>query len=217
MNFRSVFMMGITVFLFPSCEGVFDDVYDEPQNENNTEFGFVDVNGNKGTVYIDATSYSLWTYIDFHTKTIDTVSIGVGTEPPNWDVAVHRYDAKTNGGSVLQTNLVSLDDVNKISHVNEDHFVSDVWSKIVIDMSGMMDGNIIYSESYVNEVLSKWLDVNTATMPPVYTLSGKVYLIKLSDNTFAAVRLSNYMNDASVKGFMTIDYVYPLNLGKCQE
>ena len=42
-------------------------------------------------------------------------------------------------------------------------------------MSGMMDGNIIYTESYRNTVLSSWLDVNTATMPPVYTMSNQVF------------------------------------------
>ena len=44
----------------------------------------------------------------------------------------------------------------------------------------------------------------------VYTLSGKVYLIRLADGTFAALRLTNFMNDAAVKGFMTIDYLYPV-------
>ena len=41
------------------------------------------------------------------------------------------------------------------------------------------------------------------------TLSGKVYLIRLADGTSAALRLTNFMNDAAVKGFMTIDYLYP--------
>ena len=49
-------------------------------------------------------------------------------------------------------------------------------------------------------------------MPPTYTLSNKVYLVKLKVGTDAAVRLTNYMNASSVKGFMTIDYIYPFEL-----
>ena len=79
-------------------------------------------------------------------------------------------------------------------------------------MSGMMDGNIVYMESYYNEELSKWLNVDKSNMPPTYTLSNKVYMVKLKDGTYAAVRLTNYMNASGVKGFMTIDYIYPCEL-----
>ena len=80
-------------------------------------------------------------------------------------------------------------------------YVEDVWTtaKIAIDMSGMMDGNIVYMESYYNEELSKWLNVDKSNMPPTYTLSNKVYMVKLKDGTYAAVRLTNYMNASGVK------------------
>ena len=92
----------------------------------------------------------------------------------------------------------------------EGAYVEDVWTtaKIAIDMSGMMDGNIVYMESYYNEELSKWLNVDKSNMPPTYTLSNKVYMVKLKDGTYAAVRLTNYMNASGVKGFMTIDYFF---------
>ena len=93
-----------------------------------------------------------------------------------------------------------------------ENFVTDTWTtnKITVDMSHMMDGIILYAEDYYNPCLSLWLDVDTSTMPPIYTLSGKIYLLRLSDGSFAALRLANFMNDAAVKGFMTIDYLYPL-------
>ena len=71
-------------------------------------------------------------------------------------------------------------------------------------MSGMMDGNIIYTESYRNAVLSSWLDVNTATM------SNQVFLIRLKDNTYAAIRFTNYMNARGIKGYIDFDFQYPL-------
>ena len=54
------------------------------------------------------------------------------------------------------------------------------------------------------------LDVDSSTMPPIYTLSGKIYLLRLKDGTCAALRLVNFMNDAAIKGYMTIDYLYPV-------
>ena len=83
-------------------------------------------------------------------------------------------------------------------------------TQMEIDMSGMMDGNIIYTESYRNAVLSSWLDVNTATMPPVYTMSNQVFLIRLKDNTYAAIRFTNYMNARGIKGYIDFNFQYPL-------
>ena len=60
-----------------------------------------------------------------------------------------------------------------------------------------------------NPELSKWLNVDTSEMPPIYTPSNKVYLLKMKDGTMAAIRLVSYMNAAGTKGYMTFDYLYP--------
>ena len=79
-------------------------------------------------------------------------------------------------------------------------------------MSTMMDGYLSYAESFYNPVLSRWLDVDKSTMPPIYTMSGRVYVVRLSDGRHLAVRLDNYMNGAGVKGYMTISYKYPFEI-----
>lgn len=216
MNKRSLFlrsMLGVVIVLLSACNGIFEDIYDEPQDLQSNDYGFIKVDEatNSGTIYIDATQYTRWIYINFHTHQIDSVEITDDmVEPEAWDLAVHRYDAKTNKGSVQETSFTSLDALVASGTLPSGNFVADEPSKVTVDMSGMMDGVILYAESDVNPVLSAWLNVDTSTMPPIYTLSNKVYIIKLKDGTYAAVRLSNFMNDASVKGFMTIDYVYPL-------
>ncbi|MBO5251479.1 MAG: HmuY family protein [Bacteroidaceae bacterium] len=216
MNKRSLFlrsMLGVVIVLLSACNGIFEDIYDEPQDLQSNDYGFIKVDEatNSGTIYIDATQYTRWIYINFHTHQIDSVEITDDmVEPEAWDLAVHRYDAKTNKGSVQETSFTSLDALVASGALPSGNFVADEPSKVTVDMSGMMDGVILYAESDVNPVLSAWLNVDTSTMPPIYTLSNKVYIVKLKDGTYAAVRLSNFMNDASVKGFMTIDYVYPL-------
>ena len=178
--------------------------------------GRTDPSTHSGTIYIDATDYRRWTFIDFHTQKVDSVNVTDSDqkEPEEWDIAVHRYDVKTNAGAVLETGFTGFSALQNASAMPEGVYVDDVWTtaKVAIDMSGMMDGNIVYMESYYNEELSKWLNVDKSNMPPTYTLSNKVYMVKLKDGTYAAVRLTNYMNASGVKGFMTIDYIYPFEL-----
>lgn len=192
--------------LLSACNGILDGIYDEPDNGNNTGFE------NEEEIFIDATSYTQWVYIDFSERS--TITLGYEEEAPeNWDIAVHRYDVKTNGAKVIETDYSDFDEaINAV--IDEANLVADIWttSQIVIDMSTMMDGYLGYTESYYNPELSKWLNVDTTTMPPVYTPSGKVYIVYLADDTRVGVKLLNYMNDMQVKGYMTMQYRYPSNL-----
>ena len=189
--------------LLSACNGILDGIYDEPDNENNTGFE------NEGEIFIDATSYTQWVYIDFSERS--TVTLGYDEDAPqNWDIAVHRYDVKTNGAKVVETNYSDFDQAITAT-IDEADLVSDIWTtnQIVIDMSTMMDGYLGYTESSYNPELSKWLNVDTSTMPPIYTPSGKVYIVYLPDGTRAGVKLLNFMNDMQVKGYMTIQYMHP--------
>lgn len=209
--------VGAALLSLPSCNGLFEGIYNEPVAAS--EFGFTKVEQatSSGTIYIDATSYTKWTYIDFDTYSIDTTLIAEdgsesGEVMEGWDLAVHRYDTKTNGGSVLETEYTSLDEFRVSGRIPEGEYVEDIWTedRITIDMSQMMNGVILYAPSWYNPELSKWLNVDTSTMPPVYTMSGRVYVLKTQDGKAAALQLNNYMNDSKVKGFMTIDYIYPV-------
>ena len=187
---------------FSACDGILEGIYDSPAASDSNELGFIrtDPSTHSGTIYIDATDYRRWTFIDFHTQKVDSVNVtdSEQKEPEEWDIAVHRYDVKTNAGAVLETGFTGFSALRNADAMPEGAYVEDVWTtaKIAIDMSGMMDGNIVYKSN----------------MPPTYTLSNKVYMVKLKDGTYAAVRLTNYMNASGVKGFMTIDYIYPFEL-----
>lgn len=209
-----LFLSGATLLLsLTACNGIFEGIYDSPSSENGAEYGFiiVDEETRTGRIYIDATNYTEWYYVDLHGKQVTTTQVG-DAAPETWDFAVHRYDTKTNGGTVWESQAGAFDALPALESVSEEQWVADEWTtdRITVDMSQMMDGIILYAEDYWNPSLSRWLDVDTSTMPPVYTLSGKIYLLRLEDGTFAALRLANFMNDAAVKGYMTIDYLYPV-------
>lgn len=211
MKIRNVILSGAAGVLLSACNGMFSGIYDEPDAKTVSEFGFVTpvtVNG-QGTVYIDATDYTKWVYIDFANRTVETTDVD-SPAPAQWDIAVHRYDVKTNGGEVAETDVADFIGITTLS----ESFVEDEWTTdvIVTDMSTMMDGYLSYADSFHNPVLSRWLDVDKSTMPPIYTMSGRVYVVRLSDGRCLAVRLDNYMNDAGVKGYMTISYKYPFEI-----
>lgn len=215
----SIIAVFCSVMLFSSCENLFDDVYDsaDPNGTISKEYGFITVNDadSSGTIYINASSYTRWTYLNLHNHTIDTIDIDKkDSEPSDWDFAVHRYDAKTNNASVLETNYTSIKSLRSSRKIPMGTYVSDslTTTKIIIDMSHMMEGILSYDSTYYNLELSKWLNVNTSTMPPTYFLSGKVYVVRLKDGTRALLFLHNFMNNLGVKGYMTIDYIYPYEI-----
>ncbi|MGN0033463.1 MAG: HmuY family protein [Candidatus Limimorpha sp.] len=205
----------IAMLSLSACNGIFENLYDKPLPEEDNEYGFIIIDDvtRTGRIYIDATDYKEWHYIDLLNKVVTTSAVDAYA-PTNWNFAVHRYDAKTNGGAVYESDANDFGTLPDIESIPQESFVADEWTteQITVDMSQMMDGIILYAEDYYNPNLSKWLDVDTSTMPPIYTMSGKVYILRLADGSYAALRLANFMNDAAVKGFMTIDYFYPIKL-----
>ena len=168
----------------PACDGILDGIYDIPHTANGYGFN-PNSDGVTGTLFIDATDYAQWTYINLH-------------------------NVKTNGGAVLETEATSIDAVLLMSSIPAGNYVEDTETEITIDMSGMMDGNILYATADYNAELAKWLNVDTSTMPPVYTLSNKVYIVRLKDGTHAALRLNAFRNAQNTSGHLTIEYAYPL-------
>lgn len=209
-------MSGVIAMLsLSACNGIFENIYDKPLPEEENEYGFVfiDDKTRTGRIYIDATDYQEWHYIDLSGKVVTSAAIDAET-PVTWDFAVHRYDTKTNGGAVYESGANDFGSLPDLVSIPQEAFVTDEWTteQITVDMSQMMDGIILYAKDYYNPCLSRWLNVDTSTMPPIYTMSGKVYILRLADGSFAALRLSNFMSDAAIKGFMTIDYLYPVEL-----
>lgn len=201
----SFLLAGVAVMSLSSCDGIFSDIYDNPRQTDIPEYGFIApaTQTVPGTIYIDATSYTDWVYIDFSTMTAEPFPVDAPA-PAAWDIAVHRYDAKTDGATVTTS---ASGDFTTLTPAGPP--VADEWTTqtIVTDMSTMMDGYLSYAESSYNRELSRWLDVDKSTMPPIYTMSGKVYIVNLRDGRHVALRLDNYMDGAGIKGYLTIRYM----------
>jgi hypothetical protein len=202
------FVSGVAAMLLSSCNGIFEGIYDQPSDNTVSEYGFITAPSTPlpGTIYIDATGYTNWVYLNF--EDMSTTTLGVDDDAPaHWDIAIHRYDAKTNGGSVAVTDATDFSDIIN-GNYSLGEYTADTWTEeqVITDVSNMVDGYLGYVASDYNAVLSQWLDVDTTNMPPTYTLSNRIYVIRLADGRKIAVRLDNFMNSSSIKGYMTISY-----------
>ena len=222
----------VALLAFTACDGILDSIYDDPEEEttaaasdstslSTTGYGFIayDADTGRGTIYVNTVDYYTWTYFNFHDFTTDTLIVDLDAddiladEPDEWDLALHRWDTRTNGGAALETEYTSLDQLAAATDWPSGTWVEDEWYEYVsVDMSGMMSGDIGYMSCYCNLELGKWMDVDTNSMPPVYTPSGKVYLVRFGDDTYAALFLTNYMSSSGTKCYLTIDFIYPFTL-----
>lgn len=137
---------------------------------------------------------------------------GVDETSFDWDIALHRYDVKTNGASVVAT---EEKEIAKVTSIPSSGYVADVKTdSVMIDTKGMMQtpAKIGYATSTWNEVLNKGVEFDSSIMPPpttAWSMSGLVYVIKLSSGEYAKIKFTDYSNDSDVKGHISFEYVYP--------
>jgi hypothetical protein len=208
------------VALFSSCEGLFEDVYDKLDKEaNKSTYGFYNVNeaNHTGAMYLNTSDYGQWVYVNLHNRTLDSCKIDTldpMIEPEEWDFAVHRYDMKTNGGAALETQFSSINELLYTKQKIDGEFVEDVWcDTLFLDLTNMLSLDVKCFSSNYNAELSKWMSLKFSTWPPTgpptFNTSEKVYLLRMKDNTYAALCVTDYYNASGDKGDLTIEYVYP--------
>lgn len=203
---HTLFGIALTLLSLSSCDSIYDDPSEMP-SDSGKENSYTN---------IDATSYTNWVYVNLADGTQTTLAYDNTADlPAEWTFAIHRYDIKTNGGGAYRTSYTSIDEVRTAVEKgtfpmpDASEFAADEPGRITIDMSHMMDGYIDYADAYINKVLSQWLNVDTSSMPPVYTMDGNVYLIRTGEGKTAAVQFTGYSNpyQSNTKGYISFDYV----------
>ena len=233
---------------------MFGNLYDEPDDNPH-------ILTQSGSLYIDATSWTDWYYIDLKAladsttrqKAVELTSKpyaipmslsgvddgvtgiyiywydvwGQGIkvnefssfvpadsqpEPEEWTLAVHRNNVRTNGGAVAET---SQTDIDNFSMTTEElsllTFTEDEWTENAVwaDQSQMLNCYIGSQGIRINNVLSSWLTVDLPPIPPAFTHNNHIFVLRLSDGTYAALQLANYLSPSGTKCFLTINYKYP--------
>ncbi|MCI5913383.1 MAG: HmuY family protein [Prevotella sp.] len=133
-------------------------------------------------------------------------------EPENWTFAIHRNNVRTNGGAVIETTYTSMDELPETSEAFRNMtFVEDEWSENEVWSSQeQMLLCLVPSQGIeINKVLSSWLTMDIPPMPPAFHHNNHVFILRLSDGTYAALQLANYLSPTGTKCFLTINYKYP--------
>lgn len=134
-------------------------------------------------------------------------------EPENWSIAVHRNNVRTNGGEVARTEYHSLDQLPDGTAWTETlKFVRDEWNQkdVWTIQDRMLLGLIGNQGIEINSCLSSWLEIAIPPMPPAFTHSDNVFVLRLADGSLAALQLENYQSATGTKCCLTINYMYPL-------
>lgn len=131
-------------------------------------------------------------------------------EPDAWDIAIHRDNVRTNGGSVFETAYSSIDDLPddldclSLDFVPDEFDTGNVW----VVQDSMMNGYVGCQAIKINKVLSGWLRFMIPPIPPSYTYNGHVYIYRAPDGRLIALRLANYQDAYGTKCKMTIEYKF---------
>lgn len=214
-----VVLIGI---IFSSCDGMFEGIYDEPVAEQQSEFGFKNTTMipategmpaySRGWLYVKTAEYTEWTYIHFDSKTFGSADVHEEYDG-DWDIAIHRYEVKTNGGKVRKTDYSDFNTMLNKTHLEPGEYKEDVWTtdKVAIDLSGILDFDVKFLETYCSTEID-WVEVIYPPYPPTYKNHDKIFIIKLNNGNRIGIRLENYVNNNGVKAYLTLEYIYPFPL-----
>ena len=174
------------------------------------------------TMTIDATDYTKWVYLNFASGELIEV-----TDPINdlsWDLGLHRYDFKTNGGSSgkgqgsavrisKQKNLTA-----EIPTPADDQWILDREGLLLMNFVNNGDGNhqTKYEMQMANFLLSSECDglggftnqgiITQEGMPPQVYIDNAIFLIRTASGEIARLRVHDYQNNKKVRGHITIEY-----------
>lgn len=133
-------------------------------------------------------------------------------EPEHWDLAFHRNNVRTNGGAALETSITDISQVGSHSVFATLDFVGDTWNQMDVwtVQDRMLQGIVGNQRIKINTELGKWLRLDIPPMPPAFTHNSNVFVVRLADGTYAAIRLKNYIGTSNRKCQLTIEYKYPI-------
>ena len=224
-------MLGVSVAAFPACDGLFDP-YDALPAEADSGYEQLQVDA---TTYDDWTYVSLhdlskdfvrmpvpmeltgeWDGVTCYTRQeiklgttteLSSVPTDAQAEPDEWDIAIHHFDFRTNGGWSSETSYTSLDQVpDRLADIPGVEWEADqlTTDRVWVDLTNSLSFDIGCQTIAISLPLSRMVSMDVSNPPPVYNISGKVCLLRMSDDSVAALFLDNYMDAKGQKGHLTI-------------
>lgn len=193
LNMKKIFLLLFaTVSVLSSCS----------KNENTTPVG------ETKEAYIDATSKTAWNYYSLSENKI--VGTGEENEADNaiwfartdWDIAVKRYNIRTNGGAATTVNakggVYTFSDQTSFSSITELPDIA-ITEDTAVTATGM-SGETTTVQSAAKVIVFKTNEDGSLVMPPVY-LQAPVYIFRTANGKdYYKVQFTQYQDESSVAG-----------------
>ena len=123
----------------------------------------------------------------------------------DWQIAIHRYtEVKTNGGSVVQTDMT---DMSKVTEIPASGYTADETGQQVLIKFIMPPTEDCYVTTHYNTIM-KWTE--GSAMAGTLATTNKVFVLKCKDGTYAKLQFNDFANADNVKGHVTFSYEYPV-------
>ena len=145
------------------------------------------------TLTVDATAYNQWVYVNLKDGKTQTVTMeGSDDESAvtiDWQIAIHRYtEVKTNGGSVVKTDMT---DMSKVTTIPTGGYVADESEQNILVRFAMPPTDDCYVKSHCNTAMV-WTE--GSAMAGTLATTNNVFVLKCYDGTYAKLQFTDFAN-----------------------
>lgn len=171
-------------------------------------------------IVVDASDYTKWVYINFDKG--EVVSVSAPETDLSWDLGLHRYDFKTNGGTSGKGKGAAARTTQKDLKADIPAPKDSEWT---LDREGMLlmkfdmsKHDMEYKKQSANFLLTSepkgqgkpgYLNkgiISSEGMPPTVTIDPSVFLVRSAAGQIVRVRVLDYQNATKKTGYITLEY-----------
>lgn len=174
-------------------------------------------------IVVDASDYTKWVYINFDKG--EVVSVSAPETDLSWDLGLHRYDFKTNGGTSgkgkgAAARTTQKDLMANIPTPKDSEWTLDREGTLLMKFGANKDGkhDTEYKKQSANFLLTSepkgqgkqgYLNkgiISMAGMPPKVTIDPSVFLVRSAAGEIVRVRVLDYQSATKKTGHITLEY-----------
>ena len=174
-------------------------------------------------ITVDASDYTKWVYISFTKGKV--VSVSAPETDLSWDLGLHRYDFKTNGGTSGKGKGAAARTTQKdlkadIPAPKDSEWTLDREGMLLMKFGANKEGkhDMKYEKQSANFLLTSepkgdgkpgYLNkgiISLAGMPPTVTIDPSVFLVRSAAGQIVRIRVLDYQSATKKTGHITLEY-----------
>ena len=174
-------------------------------------------------ITVDASDYTKWVYINFDKG--EVINVSAPETDLSWDLGLHRYDFKTNGGTSGKGKGAAARTTQKdlkadIPAPKDSEWTLDREGMLLMKFGANKEGkhDMKYEKQSANFLLTSepkgdgkpgYLNkgiISMAGMPPTVTIDPSVFLVRSAAGQIVRIRVLDYQSATKKTGHITLEY-----------